>query len=64
MAMSLSPVWCYFHAPFEPGSAMTTSFLGVAPKLIVFDRLKSDFADGATFRRDPLTPPEWEPISI
>jgi len=59
MAMSLCIVWSYFHALYEPDSPMTTSFLVIAPNLIVFERLKSDFGDAATFRRDPLVPPEW-----
>jgi type III restriction enzyme len=60
MAMSLCIVWSYFHALFEHGSPMTTAFLVVAPNVIVFERLKVDFGDSATFRRDPLVPPEWE----
>lgn len=59
MAMSLCIVWSYFHALYEADSPMTTSFLVIAPNLIVFERLKSDFGDAATFRRDPLVPPEW-----
>jgi len=59
MAMSLCVVWSYFHALYESESPMTTSFLIIAPNLIVFERLKSDFGDAATFRRDPLVPPEW-----
>jgi len=59
MAMSLCIVWSYFHALYETDSTMTTSFLVIAPNLIVFERLKSDFGDAATFRRDPLIPPEW-----
>jgi len=59
MAMSLCIVWSYFHAVYEDGSPMTTSFLLIAPNLIVFERLKSDFGEAATFRRDPLVPPEW-----
>lgn len=59
MAMSLCIAWSYFHALYEEDSPMTTSFLVIAPNLIVFERLKSDFGDGATFRRDPLIPPEW-----
>ncbi len=59
MAMSLAIVWSYFHALREPGSPMATSFLVIAPNAIVFERLKSDFGDAATFRRDPLVPPEW-----
>ena len=60
MAMSLCIVWSYFHALFEPASPMATVFLVIAPNVIVFERLKVDFADAATFRRDPLVPPEWE----
>ena len=59
MAMSLCIVWSYFHALYEADSPMTTSFLVVAPNVIVFERLKMDFGDAATFRRDPLVPPEW-----
>jgi len=59
MAMSLCVVWSYFHALYEDNSPMTTSFLVIAPNLIVFERLKSDFGDARTFRRDPLVPPEW-----
>lgn len=59
LAMSLCVVWCYFHALYEDGSPMTTSFLVIAPNLIVFERLKTDFGDAATFRREPLVPPEW-----
>ncbi len=59
MAMSLAIVWSYFHALRETDSPMTASFLVIAPNLIVFERLKTDFGDAATFRRDPLVPPEW-----
>jgi len=59
MAMSLCIVWSYFHALYEPGSPMASSFLVIAPNVIVFERLKVDFGDGATFRHDPLVPPEW-----
>lgn len=60
MAMSLAIVWSYFHAFREPGSPMATSFLVIAPNVIVFERLKADFGDGLTFRRGPLIPPEWQ----
>jgi type III restriction enzyme len=57
--MSLCIAWSYFHAVREPNSPMTTSFLVIAPNVIVFERLKVDFGDGATFRVNPLVPPEW-----
>jgi type III restriction enzyme len=59
MAMSLCIAWSYFHALREPGSPMTSSFLVIAPNIIVFERLKTDFADSSTFRTNPLVPPEW-----
>jgi type III restriction enzyme len=59
LAMSLCIVWSYFHALNEQGSRLATSFLIIAPNVIVFERLKLDFGDGLTFRRDPLIPPEW-----
>jgi type III restriction enzyme len=59
MAMSLCIAWSYFHARRERDSPMATSFLVIAPNVIVFERLKSDFGEAATFRRDPLIPPEW-----
>ena len=59
MAMSLCIAWSYLHARREEDSPMATSFLVIAPNVIVFERLKSDFGDAATFRRDPLIPPEW-----
>jgi type III restriction enzyme len=59
MAMSLCIAWSYFHAIREPASPMTPSFLVIAPNVIVFERLKTDFADAATFRTNPLVPPEW-----
>lgn len=60
MAMSLAIVWSYFHSMRENGSPAASSFLVIAPNVIVFERLKTDFGDGATFRRDPLVPPEWQ----
>lgn len=58
-AMSLCIVWSYFHALREPKSPMTTAFAVIAPNVIVYERLRTDFGDAATFRQDPLVPPEW-----
>jgi type III restriction enzyme len=60
LAAALCIAWSYFHAMLEPDSPMTTAFLMVAPNVIVFERLRLDFADCLTFRRDPIIPPEWE----
>lgn len=59
MAMALCMTWAYFHAVYESGSPMATTFLVIAPNIIVFERLKSDFADAAVWRQAPLVPPEW-----
>ncbi len=59
MAMSLCIVWAYFHSLYEVGSPMSTSFLIIAPNLIVFERLRNDFEGARTFREDPVIPPEW-----
>jgi type III restriction enzyme len=57
--MSLAMVWSYFHSLYE-NSDMPRHFVVIAPNIIVFERLKMDFADGAVFHSDPLIPPEWK----
>jgi len=57
--MSLAVVWSYFNALFEPNSPTPRVFLIIAPNVIVYERLKVDFADGRIFAEDPLIPPEW-----
>ena len=57
--MSLAIVWSYFNAIFEPNSPLPRTFLVIAPNVIVYERLKVDFADGHIFDEDPLIPPEW-----
>jgi len=58
--MSLAVVWSYFNAVFEPNSPLPRTFLIVAPNVIVYERLKVDFADGTIFKQDPLVPTEWQ----
>jgi type III restriction enzyme len=58
-AMGLCIAWSYFHWLREADSPMTPHALLIAPNVIVFERLKEDFADGVTFHRDPVIPPEW-----
>ena len=64
MVMALSVVWSYLNAinekDREPECAdYATSFLIIAPNVIVFERLQGDFAGGAAFRRYPMVPPEY-----
>lgn len=59
--MALAIVWSYFHKLYEPDSTLARNFVVIAPNLIVFERLRTDFGSGSIFRRDPLVPPEWAP---
>lgn len=60
LVMALVMVWSYFHARREPSSPLSTSFLVVAPNVIVFERLRVDFENCAVFRSLPLIPPGWD----
>lgn len=57
--MSLAIVWSYFHKLYEKDSPLTKNFVLIAPNIIVFERLKEDFADNKIFNTDPLIPPSW-----
>ena len=58
--MAMLMAWSYFHRRFEPGSAMSTNFLVVAPNVIVYQRLEKDFASNQIFHELPLIPPGWD----
>lgn len=58
--MSLAVCWQYFNAMREDENEYAKTFLVIAPNVIVFDRLKSDFAGGRIFRTDPLFPRHYE----
>jgi type III restriction enzyme len=57
-AMSLAVAWQYFNAISEARDDYAKTFLVVAPNVIVFERLRTDFAGGHIFRADPVIPPE------
>ena len=60
MVMALAVAWSYLNAVNEPECAdYATSFLIIAPNVIVFERLQGDFAGGAIFRRYPMIPQEY-----
>ncbi len=59
--MALAMVWSYFHRLYEPDSTLARNFVLIAPNLIVFERLRTDFGSGRIFVQDPLIPPEWRP---
>ena len=62
--ISLAIVWQYFNAVRENEDDYAKTFLIIAPNVIVYERLKSDFEGGRIFRLDPLIPRElkisWE----
>jgi type III restriction enzyme len=57
--ISLLMAWSYFHKLYEPNSVLARNFLLIAPNIIVYERLRADFANAAIFRNDPVVPPEW-----
>ena len=57
--MALYIAWSYFHSTREAQSDQACNFLVVAPNVIVFERLKVDFASATVFRDLKLVPPGW-----
>ena len=61
--MALAVAWQFLNAAREPDEAAkdyAKTFLVLAPNVIVFERLKIDFAGGRIFRSDPVIPKELE----
>ena len=54
--MSLLIAWAYFHKKYEPESRLSKNFLLITPNVIVFDRIKNDFAGNKIFHDDPVLP--------
>ena len=57
--MAMVVVWSHFHKKLIPDSPLSSSFLIVAPNVIVHQRLEKDFASNNIFSTLPLVPPEW-----
>ncbi len=61
--MALAVAWQFLNAVREQNEATrdyAKTFLILAPNVIVFERLKVDFAGGRIFRADPVIPKELE----
>jgi len=58
--MALAIVWHYFNAVRENDKEYAKTFLIIAPNIIVFERLKTDFHSGHIFKDDPLFPRHFE----
>ncbi len=54
--MALAVAWQYFNSVREELDDYARTFLVIAPNVIVFERLKSDFAGGRVFKTDPVIP--------
>ena len=61
--MSLLIAWSYFNAVRESSEVAanySSTFLVLAPNVIVYERLLQDFGNaGQVFRDDPVVPKEW-----
>jgi type III restriction enzyme len=58
--MSLTIAWQFFNAVAEARDDFAKTFLMIAPNVIVFERLRTDFEGGRIFRIDPIIPPQLE----
>jgi type III restriction enzyme len=58
--MSLAIAWQFFNATAEARNDFAKTFLIIAPNVIVFERLRTDFEGGRIFRGDPVIPPELQ----
>lgn len=58
--MALAIVWQYLNAVAEGRDDYARSFLMLAPNVIVFERLRTDFGSGRIFKTDPMIPPELQ----
>jgi type III restriction enzyme len=56
--MSLAIAWHYFNAVSEARDDFARTFLLLAPNVIVFERLATDFEGARIFNTDPIIPPE------
>ena len=54
--MTLAIAWQYFNAVAEGSDEYAKTFLLIAPNVIVFERLRTDFEGGRIFRLDPIIP--------
>jgi len=59
LVMAMSIVW-QFANHIRGGEGYANNFLIIAPNVIVFDRLRSDFESGRVFRTLPLIPKHLE----
>ncbi len=56
--MALVMAWQFFNAAAEGRDDFAKTFLVIAPNVIVYERLRTDFEGGRIFRSDPVIPDE------
>jgi type III restriction enzyme len=60
MVLAMAVVWQYANAVREDETQYAKTFLILAPNVIVFERLKTDFESGRVFRSAPLIPRHFQ----
>lgn len=60
IVMALLVAWSCLHKKFEENSTLADNFLIIAPNVIVYERLKTDFENAKIFIELPIIPPEWK----
>jgi type III restriction enzyme len=58
--MAMAIVWQFANAVREDDTKFAKNFLVIAPNVIVYDRLRSDFESGKIFQTDPLIPKHFQ----
>ncbi len=58
--IALAMAWQYFNAVAEGRDDYAKAFLLIAPNVIVFERLRTDFAGGRIFHLDPIVPDDLQ----
>lgn len=58
--ISLAIAWQYLNSVVEAQEDFARTFLVLAPNVIVYERLRSDFGNGMIFKTDPVIPPEFK----
>jgi type III restriction enzyme len=60
MVLAMAVVWQFANAIREDEKQYAKTFLMLAPNVIVFERLKTDFESGRVFRAAPLIPRHFQ----
>lgn len=60
MVLAMAVVWQFANAAREDETQYAKTFLMLAPNVIVFERLKTDFESGRVFRTAPLIPRHFQ----